>query len=261
MHFWKEEGHGLQQQLAANDGCALEHDDMFYQRRRGLRHAIADGKIKTASQLLRRGIHLNCTNEEGQTVLHIAAACGDVELAKDLVQCGAFFDVQDARGRSPLYMAADSGHLPAVLLFIKLGADVNKPSTDGWTPMHAAASKGYTEALVALVGCPTANLNREDRCGQTPLALAQRQGNSAIAELLQALGQPGQEGPAEEGRDHFFRHGDHGQEEANDDMAGMDDGVDPADWRTVIWSFSLSLLCFVIREAYLEWLKAVAAGQ
>jgi ankyrin repeat protein len=115
---------------------------------------------------------------------------GDAVEIRRLAGAGDTPDVRDTRGRTPLHVAAliAAAHLGHADVVRRLIAGNNL----GWTALIESIVLGdggprHTETLRALVEAG-ARVNRADRDGGTPLALARARGYDAMVTLLQQAG-------------------------------------------------------------------------
>ncbi|KAM0859090.1 hypothetical protein ACQ4PT_047427 [Festuca glaucescens] len=74
-----------------------------------LEHAVSGGNLPAARFLLDHGADLHQENEEGITVIHLAAMKGKSEIVKLLLSRGADVDAKSEEG-TPLHLAAVKGH-------------------------------------------------------------------------------------------------------------------------------------------------------
>lgn len=89
---------------------------------------------------------------------------------------------------SPLQMAAIKGQLEVVKMLVEKGADLEyKHPATKMTPLHMAASEGY-EDIVKYLLSKGANPNAKLRANVSLLRLVKDQGNTKMAEILQAAG-------------------------------------------------------------------------
>ena len=171
-------------------------------------------RVARNGQILYLGEHL-----VGATPLALAAKYIEVEIMRVLVEAGADVALPLKNGWTPLALAAgagwrfgtwdrrdrhmiripatqrqiydERGTLEAVKVAVEAGADVTARDADGNTALHYVVSKGYP-AVVAFLAESGANLNAENRRGQTPLAMLARRRGPVSAEptvdLLRKLG-------------------------------------------------------------------------
>jgi len=130
----------------------------------------------------------------GSTLLHAAAAAWDIDRVNLLLEKGAAVNAGD----SPLYTLANryvdragrsaaSGKTMAEIL-IRRGADVNRPSgVEDQTPLHMAARRGNIAVAQALLDAGAA-LEARDKKGETPLRRAVNCGHPEFVSLLLARG-------------------------------------------------------------------------
>lgn len=127
-------------------------------------------------------------NESGDInlLLRAAAENGRLNLVKIAVSRGASVDVTDGYKTTALIAAARNGHIEVVKYLLERGADVNAQARDGTTAVIVAAEKGYVDTLRVLIK-NGADL-RKNRCGETALNLAKKNGHAEVVALLKAAG-------------------------------------------------------------------------
>ena len=126
----------------------------------------------------------SCTDRNGDTPLHWAAAGGNKETVAALIGAGAAVAAKDKGGVTPLHAAAGGGNKEAVAALIGAGAAVGATAKDGGTPLHWAAVGGNNETVAALIGGGAA-VGVTDENGWTPLhAAAGRDRKDTVAALL-----------------------------------------------------------------------------
>jgi hemoglobin len=137
-------------------------------------------------------VHQQCG--DGSTLLHAAAGNWDIDRVTLLLEKGAAVDV----GHSPLCNAAnryvdraertaETGKV-VVEILIRRGADVNRPrGPEAQTPLHMAARRGNLAIAQALLDGGAA-LEAQDKKGETPLRRAVNCGHPEFVSLLLAYG-------------------------------------------------------------------------
>jgi len=128
--------------------------------------AMSQGDMPQVKTLL-EDIDVNITDEEGYTLLHMAATFGYKEVAELLISKGANVNAQDARGFAPLHCAA-----------VSTIRNVND------LEMLKGIGLGHYSAVVALLVAKGANANTRNTSNHTPLDLANANGHEAAAALL-----------------------------------------------------------------------------
>lgn len=116
--------------------------------------AVLAGDEVKVSGLLKKGADCNASNEEGATLLMLAAGAGHLGMVEMLLKAGATVDATDARGWTALMKALfnyeqNRGFPDVVSALIEAGADIEHQVTYGTRPLMIAA--GYGEASVVEV--------------------------------------------------------------------------------------------------------------
>lgn len=156
-----------------------------------LHAAVSGGHAGVAKYLLNNGAEIDAQDNLGQTPLYFAAERGSLEAARVLVENGADVDKKSQKSWSPLYAATSSNSLDMVRLLIDHGAKVNNKTSDGaHSPLLVAAFNNNVEMVRLLLAAgadPSARLGRSHSGfqNQTALEIARKQGNTAVAELLE----------------------------------------------------------------------------
>ncbi|KJZ77406.1 hypothetical protein HIM_03130 [Hirsutella minnesotensis 3608] len=143
---------------------------------------------RPVAELLRdAGANIEAT-KYGLTLLHQVLNLGDTEAAAILIDLGAKIEARDKHGRTPLYSAAFSNQGELFRLLLSRRARVN--ATDGITGgtlLHRAVHDVKSDAVSLLIEAEAA-MEEHDRLGQTPLYLAAKSNQLAIAKLLAEAG-------------------------------------------------------------------------
>lgn len=157
----------------------------------------------------------------GYTALHYAASRGDKEIAKRLVHAGANVNIMDKNGETAMVLAAKKGQREIAELLRRAGTDPNRYSGEYQTPLESMLLQGNMEAARILVDIgvdmelrdPTsgatllitsatigedktahaliefgANVNAQDKKGDTALYWAAFRGNQELTRALLAAG-------------------------------------------------------------------------
>lgn len=128
--------------------------------------------------------------DDGDSLLHLAAAGGSSDVCALLVSLGMDIDLPlpGHRNSTPLCAAADDGHLDTCRWLLAHGAAVDGLPDNILTPLASACVSGH-QAVVALLLQHGANPNRlHTRWNTAPLDIATSWGFPEIAALLAAAG-------------------------------------------------------------------------
>jgi ankyrin repeat protein len=147
-------------------------------------------------------------DENGMTILHIAADAGDVESVKIILDAGAPVNEKELSGKTALDLALAHRDKPEYIeageLIILAGGTSDDPVysyfapavrtlnynirfADGLAPLHYA-SRDSNIALVTYLLNKNADINVKNASGTTPLHEAVRAGHLAVMEILIAKG-------------------------------------------------------------------------
>lgn len=127
--------------------------------------------------------------EDGQTILHIAAAGSDTRAIPLLLAKGADPYRRAEDDWTALHVAAARDRAENVAALIAGGADIEARTRRGQTPLHIAVEFGYITCVRALLAAGAdVNAQAAGIDMQTPLMMAARKGRVDIAEALLAAG-------------------------------------------------------------------------
>ncbi|XP_013409361.1 uncharacterized protein LOC106172957 isoform X1 [Lingula anatina] len=108
----------------------------------------------------------------GQTVLHVAAESGQRLMVYLLLQAGASPNVSDKDFYTPLMRAAENNHVEIMEDLIRAGAEVQAKGEDGMTCLHVAARSGHLESIKYLLTVDQVDINVKDDGGWSPIVWA-----------------------------------------------------------------------------------------
>ena len=113
--------------------------------------AARDGDIESLQRHLRRGESVNIRSEDdGASLLALAAVAGQAGMVKFLLQKGAEVSSKSDDLSTPLHGAAFFGHVEIVELLVAAGAELNAKNDSGDTPLDAAAGE-WTDEIEAAI--------------------------------------------------------------------------------------------------------------
>ncbi|KAK7489803.1 hypothetical protein BaRGS_00018985 [Batillaria attramentaria] len=141
-------------------------------------------------------------DEEGNTLLHVAADTGDLDVVKIAVKSGASLTARNNKGQNPPQLAAKrrkrdkktwrgyaflkacrSGDQNTVKVLLCTSVSVHDRDMSGSTPLHVACETGKTDIGILLISLD-ADVNVKNNNGDTPLHFACFHGNRETALLL-----------------------------------------------------------------------------
>lgn len=151
--------------------------------------AIKIDDAKEVVAQLARGADANMSDEEGNTLLILAAREGSPDAAEVLLKAGAKPHLVNAYGDTALHAAAYGGQERIVNALLDRGAPVGANPL-GWTPLMYAAYGGHGKVLRKLLGAGS-RVNAATLNGLTALMVAAMNGHEEmVRELLVAGADP-----------------------------------------------------------------------
>ena len=120
-------------------------------------------------------------NDNGETLLILAAREGNLQKVRDLVTNGALIDQSnDDEKHTPMHDAAANGHLDVIRYLVEAGADMEREDYFGSTPLIRAAQQGHTNVVEYLLDMHA----KESSYGETAMLQASSNGHLAVVQLL-----------------------------------------------------------------------------
>ena len=107
-----------------------------------LRKGYKDIFLKLMHYNQAKGVCINPTNNNGESVFWRACFQGDVDLVSWYLQKDRGIDINQAKdnGNTPLFAACNQGQLDTVnLLLLQNSIEINRANNAGYTPLHTAA--------------------------------------------------------------------------------------------------------------------------
>lgn len=152
--------------------------------RTALMMAVLHDRNEIISLLIKHKAEVNAVDLGGNSALHWAAFGGYTGSASLLIKNHARINARNHFGWEPLLQATARNHFNVASLLIDRGVNLDAASDDGYTALHKATASGYLEIVQLLLG-HGADHNLKTRNGDTPVMLAIRNRQEAVANLLQ----------------------------------------------------------------------------
>ncbi|CAH1997856.1 unnamed protein product [Acanthoscelides obtectus] len=122
-------------------------------------------------------------DENGNTLLHYAAATGNLETANKLITLGAYTNILNNKGQTPLHVACLHAQLPIAELLVKNGANINVTDFSKETPVFKAV-RGGNKNLTKFILSKGAIVNRYNKINEGLLHLAVMHDDIELVKLL-----------------------------------------------------------------------------
>ncbi|CAL1298794.1 unnamed protein product [Larinioides sclopetarius] len=145
--------------------------------------AAQQGQVAVVNELLAHGADVNAEDMDNWSALTNAAKSGFKEVVIKLLDHGAEIEHRDMGQWSPLMWASYKGHYYVVKILLEHGAMVNVVDKNQCTPLIWASGRGFLEIVEALLE-RGAKVYSGDKYGTTPLVWACRKGYTEIVHLL-----------------------------------------------------------------------------
>jgi len=139
--------------------------------------------------LIAEGADINPRSGSGSTPLHGAAYYGFIDIARILIENGCDPNLKNNGGYTPVLSALAGNQADMVELLITKGIDPNQRNNHSRTLLHQAVISGSSEMVTTLIR-NGANLDARTNSDESPLWWAIRLGNNEIAKLLINEGSP-----------------------------------------------------------------------
>ena len=147
--------------------------------------AAQRGHAAITDQLIAARCNVDRQAKNGATPLFIAAYHGHAAVTTQLIVARCNVDLQTQTAATPLRIATQQGHASVTEQLIAAGSNVNfQQPKDGATPLHIAAHQGHAVIAKQLLAA-RCDINLQDTGGNTALEVAEFQGQPTVAKLLE----------------------------------------------------------------------------
>nr|CAH7737898.1 unnamed protein product [Callosobruchus chinensis] len=149
-----------------------------------LHYAAATGNLDTTSKLITLGAYTNILNNKGETPLHVACLQAQLAIAELLIKNGANINATDFSKETPVFKAVRGGNRKLTKFILSKGAILNRYNIINEGLLHLSVIHDDIELAKLLLDHeedPNEFTNAE---GTTPLHLATELNNSGMVSLL-----------------------------------------------------------------------------
>ena len=131
---------------------------------------------------LQRGLDVNFVDDDGNSLLMLAARDGSIQSTAVLINAGAKTYLSNAYGDDALLLATFGGHEAIVDILLAKRASLGT-NPRGWTPLHYAAYAGHAHLINKFLAFG-AQINGVTDNGLTALMLASKNGHINVVRTL-----------------------------------------------------------------------------
>jgi ankyrin repeat protein len=143
-----------------------------------------NGHISVVNYLIDQGVDIDTGSIQ---LKRFSITQGLGMLFNALKERGANFNLRNNNGGSLLHLAAEGGDAKIIEYFIQKGSELDKKDRYEWTPLHYAAYSDKKEAVSYLIE-KGSKLNERDFSGKTAYNIANDRQNSDIPKILKDAG-------------------------------------------------------------------------
>ena len=144
-----------------------------------LRDAVEKNDVATTARIIATGtVSLAEQDENGHTLLVLAAKAGNEEMIRLLLCAGAKVDAIDKNGRTPLMHAASTRHFSAILTLLQAGALATHTDNFNESALSHAISEDDANLLLALL---------DGKAGATPIDITSLLSLAATRNKLESV--------------------------------------------------------------------------
>ncbi|XP_068604850.1 KN motif and ankyrin repeat domain-containing protein 4-like [Brachionichthys hirsutus] len=157
-----------------------------------LHYSVSHCNYSIVGLLLDTGVSdVNLQNNAGYTAVMLASLTapdgpGGMEVVRKLMELGDIHVCSNQTGQTALHLAVRHGRVVMVRLLLSHGADANIQDSQGTTALMFASERGHTHIARLLLERSQCDLTLTDKRGRTALSIATQGSHAETATLLQA---------------------------------------------------------------------------
>ncbi|KAK3893875.1 hypothetical protein Pcinc_002317 [Petrolisthes cinctipes] len=149
-----------------------------------LHAAVLAGHLDVVRALIKAGAALDTSNEEQDTILHLAAKKGYTSLVAYIISnCPTLLNAENEDLDTPLHLACKLGHEGAVQELLEGSCDVTTTNSSSSTPLHLAAISGQLKICQMLLDAD-APLDMFNKAHKTAVMESAMAGQVEVTRLL-----------------------------------------------------------------------------
>lgn len=185
--------HNLVSDWTSETSSSLDYFTKYDNQQKDLKDKYYFESVKKCIKYLIEKYNLNLkkTNNEGLTVMHIAASCGKLVFIKIFLDLDTeLLKLKHKRGKTPFLMAAHEGQWKSIQLFLENGVDLYTTDIRGWNIFHILIKEKKVDCCKMLVRWVKNKmvllslLTAKDSYGKRPLDCADKHFRHELERLL-----------------------------------------------------------------------------
>lgn len=167
--------------LLVSNGCDLGYRD---DDGRSLLHlAAADGSVEAISYFRKHKVSPEVLNENGEPPIFTAIRNNNIDCIHGLLKKGDL--IPYGRDTTALHVAIEKENVSMLKELLKYNPPIDKPDKDGLSPLMCAASKNNKEIIkILLDNGADVNYQNENNYDYNALCIAANEGSNDVIELL-----------------------------------------------------------------------------
>lgn len=126
-------------------------------------------------------------NEEGQSLMHEAAAYNSHECAFELIDAGCPLNLQDKNGQTALHYAAANSSFDVAKILIESGADLSLKDKYGNESLWTATFNARGNYQLINIFTKDASPDNKNKSGRSPLGFAKQIGDEDLIKILESI--------------------------------------------------------------------------
>ncbi|XP_046560342.1 ankyrin repeat domain-containing protein 29-like [Haliotis rubra] len=150
-----------------------------------VRIAAEGGRRELVDLLVRQGCDLSLTDDDGNTVLHVASIKGHLKIVRYILSKKTVdVNITGHCNRTAVMAAARFGHRKVFDVLVRNGSNLSTVDSDANNILHIACIGGHVKIVKYILTNVQVDINSKGYNGMTPVMLASNFGHQSVFQLL-----------------------------------------------------------------------------